>query len=179
VLRLFLGVFESAVTPGFALLTSQWWRRQDEQAFRTCIWFSFNGWGQIFGGLVAYAIDYGARHHGSAIPGWKTVFMVNGFLTVALGIAFYFVIPDSPLNAKWLSERDRVLAIARVRDNQQGIGNKHFKRYQLIEALKDPMTWALVSYALVADIPNGGMSTCCPGGDSLVSTHSSSAHPCL
>ena len=139
------------------LPASQWWTRR-EQGLRTCIWFSFNGWGQIFGGLVAYAIDIGARRHGSAIAPWKTVFMVNGFITVALGLAFYWIIPDSQLNARWLSERDRVLAVARVRSNQQGIGNKHFKRYQLLEALKDPMTWALVAYSLVADIPNGGMS---------------------
>lgn len=84
--------------------------------------------------------------------------MVNGFITVALGCAFYWIIPDSQLNARWLSERDRVLAVARVRSNQQGIGNKHFKKYQLVEALRDPMTWAFVAYSLVADIPNGGMS---------------------
>lgn len=70
--------------------------------------------------------------------------MVNGFITLALGLAFYFIIPDNQLNAKWLSERDRVLAVARVRCNQQGIGNKHWKRYQVIEALTDPMTWAFV-----------------------------------
>ena len=80
--------------------------------------------------------------------------MVNGFLTLAMGVLFYWVIPDNQLNARWLSERDRVLAVARVRSNQQGIGNKHWKKYQVVEALKDPMTWAFVFYALVADIPS-------------------------
>jgi MFS family permease len=42
--RFFLGVFESAVTPGFALFTSQWYTKK-EQGSRTAIWFSFNGWG--------------------------------------------------------------------------------------------------------------------------------------
>lgn len=78
--------------------------------------------GQIFGGLVAYGIDRGARIHGSAIAPWKTVFMVNGFITLGMGILFLWIIPDSQLNARWLSERDRVLAVARVRSNQQGIG---------------------------------------------------------
>ena len=40
--RFFLGVFESAVTPGFALLTSQWYTKW-EQGARTGLWFSFNG----------------------------------------------------------------------------------------------------------------------------------------
>jgi MFS transporter, ACS family, allantoate permease len=148
---------ESAVTPGFALFTSQWYTKR-EQGTRTGIWFSFNGFGQIFGGLVAYGIAVGARHHGTAIAPWKIVFLVNGCLTAALGVVFLFVMPDNQLNARWLKPRDRVLAIERVRVNQQGIGNKHFKFYQLKEAMLDPLTWAFVFYSLVADIPNGGIS---------------------
>lgn len=59
------------------------------------------------------------------------------------------------MNARFLSKEDRILAIERVRENQQGIGNKHFKMYQVKEALTDPLTWAFVFYSLVADIPNG------------------------
>ena len=66
--------------------------------------------------------------------------------------------PDNQLNARWLSIDDRRLAIERIRVNQQGIGNKHFKMYQLKEALTDPMTWAFAFYACAADIPNGGIS---------------------
>jgi ACS family allantoate permease-like MFS transporter len=44
--RFFLGVFEAAVSPGFALFTSQWYTVR-EQGFRTGFWFSFNGWGQV------------------------------------------------------------------------------------------------------------------------------------
>lgn len=66
--------------------------------------------------------------------------------------------PDNQLNARWLSKADRRRAIERVRINQQGIGNKHFKSYQLKEALTDPLTWAFAFYALSADIPNGGLT---------------------
>lgn len=156
-IRFFLGVFESAVTPGFALFTSQWYTK-DEQSSRTGIWFSFNGFGQILGGLVAYGIAIGSKKHDLGIEPWKLVFVVFGCFTALLGVVFFFIMPDNQLNAKWLSQSDRVLAVARVRSNQQGIGNKHFKMYQLKEALTDPMTWAFVFYALVADIPNGGIS---------------------
>src|SRR3981189_3198535 len=79
-IRFFPGVFEAAVTPGFALLTSQWYTKK-EQGTRTGIWFSFNGFGQIFGGLVAYGIARGIKLHGAAIAEWKIVFLVNGCLT--------------------------------------------------------------------------------------------------
>ena len=66
--------------------------------------------------------------------------------------------PDNQLNAWWLCEKDRVLAIERVRGNQQGIGGKQFKPRQFKEALSDPLTWAFVFLALASDIPNGGLT---------------------
>lgn len=156
-IRFFLGVFEAAVTPGFALLTSQWYTKE-EQGSRTGIWFSFNGFAQIFGGVVAYGIAKGTEAHPAAIEGWKIVFLLTGLLTAAIGVIFLFTVPDNQLNARWLSKEDRILAIERIRVNQQGVGNKHFKWYQLREALTDPLTWAFVFYALVADIPNGSSS---------------------
>ncbi|KAF2720976.1 membrane transporter [Polychaeton citri CBS 116435] len=155
--RFFLGLFEAAVTPGFVLITSQWYTKK-EQGLRVGIWFSFNGWAQIFGGLVAYGIAVGTREHGAAIAGWKIVFLVTGLLTVAVGVIFFFTIPDNQLNAKWLSKDDRILAIERIRVNQQGVGNKHFKWYQLREALLDPLSWAFFFFALISDIPNGGIT---------------------
>lgn len=122
------------------------------------IWFSFNGFGQMLGGVVAYGIAIGTEKHGSSIAPWKIVFLFTGVLTILLGLIFLWIVPDNQLNARWLKKEDRVLAVARVRENQQGIGNKHFKMYQVKEALLDPMTWAFFFYALIADIPNGGIS---------------------
>lgn len=77
---------------------------------------------------------------------------------MVMGIIFWFVIPDNQLNARFLNEKERVLAVVRIRKNEQGVGNKHFKMYQFKEALTDPLTWAFFFYALVADIPNGESS---------------------
>ena len=122
-IRFMLGVCEAAVTPGFALITSQWYTKK-EQGTRTGIWFSFNGWAQIFGGLVAYGIAVGTRKHPAAIEGWKIVFLLTGLLTACIGIIFWFTVPDNQMNARWLKEEDRILAIERIRVNQQGVGNK-------------------------------------------------------
>jgi Major Facilitator Superfamily len=137
-IRLFLGVFEAAMTPGFALFTSQWYTKK-EQGTRVGIRFSFNGWAQTFGGFVAYGIAVGVRKHGTILAPWKIVFLVTGCLAAFLGIVFWFVIPDNQLNARWMKKEGRILAIERVRINRQGIGNKHFKWYQLKEALMDPI----------------------------------------
>jgi MFS transporter, ACS family, allantoate permease len=112
----------------------------------------------MVGGAVAYGIAVGTEKHGSSIAPWKIVFLATGLCTICVGCVFLWVIPDNQLNARWLSADDRVLAIERVRINQQGIGNRHFKMYQFKEALADPMTWAFAFYSLMADIPNGGIS---------------------
>lgn len=75
-----------------------------------------------------------------------------------VGVLFFFVIPDSALNCRWLNKRDRLLAIERLRENEQGIGNRQFKWYQFREALTDPLNWALFAYGVLSDIPNGGIT---------------------
>ena len=92
------------------------------------------------------------------IEPWKIVFLFTGLLTVTLGFIFLWTIPDNQLNCRWLTKEEQILAIERIRMNGQGVGNKHFKMYQLTEALGDPMSWAFFFYALIADIPNGGIS---------------------
>lgn len=155
--RFFLGACESAVTPGFAFFTSQWYTKA-EQGTRTGIWFSFNGFAQIFGGLVAYGIAKGTETNYSGIAGWKILFLAIGLLTVAVGVIFLITMPDNQMNARWLTKEERLLALERIRINQQGVGNKHFKWYQFREALTDPLVWAFFFYALVADIPNGAIT---------------------
>jgi len=152
-----LGVFEAAVTPGFALFTSQWYTKK-EQGTRVGIWFSFNGFAQIFGGLVAYGIATGVAKHGAAIAAWKIVFLAIGLLTAVVGVIFLFLMPDNQLNARFLTSTERIMAVERIRVNEQGVGNKHFKMYQLKEALMDPLTWAFFLFSLIGDIPNGGIS---------------------
>lgn len=117
--RFVLGMLEAAVTPGFVLFTSQWYTKQ-EQGLRTAIWFSFNGFANVLGGLVAYGVAEGIHGHGVAIAGWKILFLVWGLVTVVAGLVFLLTIPDSPLKAKFLSTSERRLAIERTRHNQQG-----------------------------------------------------------
>jgi len=138
VVRTFLGIFEASVTPGFALFTSQWYRKH-EQGARTGLWFSFNGFAQIVGGVVAYGIAKGTDSGQAALAGWRIMFLWTGLTTAAFGVLLFIFMPDNPLNARFLSPKEKIYAIERIRVNQQGVGNRHFKKYQFIEALKDPL----------------------------------------
>lgn len=52
-----MGVFESCVNPGFILITSSWWKRE-EQLTRVGYWYSSNG---LFG-MPAVMIFYAIAH---------------------------------------------------------------------------------------------------------------------
>ena len=133
----------------------QWYTKR-EQGVRTAYWVSFNGFAGIFGSLIAYGFTH--HGHGYHLAPWRIIYLFTGLLTIISGVVFLVIIPDSPLNAWWLDKSNRQLAIERIRINQQGIGNKTFKLYQLKEALFDPIVWAFVFLALTGEIPNGGIT---------------------
>jgi ACS family allantoate permease-like MFS transporter len=138
VVRTLLGIFEASVTPGFALFTSQWYRKH-EQGSRIGTWCSFNGFAQIVGALVVYGIAKGTDAGQTSITGWRIMFLWTGLVTACFGVLLFLFMPDNPLKPRWLTPRERILAIERIRINQQGVGNRHFKWYQFKEAMMDPV----------------------------------------
>ncbi|KZF24812.1 putative MFS allantoate transporter [Xylona heveae TC161] len=154
VCRALLGCAEAAIVPAWVVFTSQWYRKE-EQAFRVGIWFSMCGFAQMFGGYIAYgiAIHLGRDPH-AALRGWQVIFLVLGLLTAVIGIIFFFILPNSPLSAGFLSPAEKRLHAERLRENEQGIGSNIFKRAQVYEALKDPNTWLYSFWVFAANIPN-------------------------
>jgi MFS family permease len=55
--RFFLGLFEAGCLPLFSVITTQWYRRQ-EQPMRVAAWYSMNG----IANLTAAALAYGLGH---------------------------------------------------------------------------------------------------------------------
>jgi len=154
VCRFFLGVAEAAIVPAWVTFTSQWYKKED-QAFRVGIWYSMCGFAQMFGGFVAFGI---AKHVGkdpnAKLAGWQIIFLFLGLFTVVVGAAFYFVLPDSPVSAKFLTPREKAIHAERLRGNEQGIGSNVFKWDQFHEALRDPNTWLYAFWVFAANIPN-------------------------
>lgn len=154
-LRVLLGMLESAVTPSMVILTSQWYKKE-EQFIRSSIWFCFNGWGTIMGSSIAYGLAIHSESY--SIAAWKVLFIITGLMTIIVGIVFYFHIPDTPLGAWFLTEEEKMLVVERIRGNNQGFGNRHFKMHQFKEALLDHRTWICFFFGLASDIPNGGLT---------------------
>jgi hypothetical protein len=67
----------------------------------------------------------------------------------------WFLFPDNPLNAKFLTLEQRAQAVLRIKENHSGIEQKFFKRYQFVEALKDPKSWLYFLHAWSQEMANG------------------------
>ncbi|GMM28856.1 hypothetical protein DAMA08_015720 [Martiniozyma asiatica (nom. inval.)] len=154
-LRTFLGFLEAFVSPIFVIILNQYYRHS-EHFGRTGWFYGFNGTGTIFMSSVAYGLY---RHQGSySLVGYKILFLIVGLLTILCGLLIFFIMPNFPTDATWLSEREKEVVVARIRDNNQGFGNKKFKWDQAKEVLVDPRTYIYFLLSLSVAIPNGGVA---------------------
>ncbi|KAJ5142144.1 uncharacterized protein N7443_006858 [Penicillium atrosanguineum] len=152
--RFLLGLVEAVVNPGFILLMSMWYTSK-EQPLRLEAYYCTNGIATMFGGLIGYAVG----HIQSALPRWMYVFLIFGAFSIVTGIFALWLLPDLPSTAKFLTERQRVIAVDRVAVNQQGVKNHQFKWYQVWQAARDPKTWLLFVMAIGAQVPNSALTS--------------------
>lgn len=148
--RFILGICEGAVTPGFMIVTSMFYTRE-EQTQRTGYWFLMNGFAIIFLGLISFGLLHVKSH---AFLPWQWIMIITGLITLVTSVLFWFFFPDSPLTANFLTPEERVLAVQRIQVNQSGVENKHWKRDQFIETFRDPKVWVMALFAAIANIVN-------------------------
>jgi len=151
--RFFLGVTEASVAPAFGILVGMFYRRA-EQPFRQGLWFAGNSIANIIGGVLAYAI--GTTE--SSLAPWRFLFLIFGAITVSWSIVMLLVLPDSLTQAKFLSLRQKEVAITRVAENNTGIKSNVFNWSQVFEALRDPQAWLIFFWAFSVNLPNGGLT---------------------
>ncbi|KII94789.1 hypothetical protein PLICRDRAFT_192065 [Plicaturopsis crispa FD-325 SS-3] len=153
-LRLLLGCLESCVAPILVLIISMFYKK-NEQATRISWFYVMNSISGIFGGFVAYGVSFETN---SKFSSYKIFYLVLGVLAVVVGIAVLVYMPDSPVNARMLTEEERVAAVERIREDQGGTENKTIKKEQVIETLADVRSWLIVLTTLLTSIPNGGLA---------------------
>lgn len=162
-LRVLSGAFESGILPALILLASQYFT-YEEQSVRFSFWYSGSklmlcdshvpcgarrmtdriavGLGQIFGGLISFGFQHISAD--AALSGWKTMFLVLGLITIVFGVLVIFMVPDTPMTARFLTNDDKVALLEHVKVNQTGIQNTHFHPGQLLEGLLDIGCWLLL-----------------------------------
>lgn len=100
--RFFLGCVEASFFPGSIYFLSRWYNRKEMQ-LRVTILNLGNLAAQGFGGLIAAGI-LADMEGASGVRAWRWLFIIEGVITVFLGISALSLLPDYPKSTPWLSE---------------------------------------------------------------------------
>ncbi|RFU34761.1 hypothetical protein B7463_g1530, partial [Scytalidium lignicola] len=156
--RFFLGFLEAGIPPMFMMVVGGWYTKR-EQAFRMGIWYACSGYISSFSPLINYGI--GHITSGSLHP-WQYMYLLAGGITTLWSFVILFFLPSDPVRARGFSDRERYIAVARMRENNSGVRNTHFKMNQAIEALLDIKFWLIFCTAFLLTIVNGPVSSFVP-----------------
>lgn len=113
--RSVLGIFEAGMLPGIAYYLSRWYRRS-ELALRLSMYIVMAPLAGAFGGLLASAIL--TLDHVGSLTSWRMIFAIEGIITIGLALIAFFTLTDRPATAKWLTQDEKDLAIARVKSER-------------------------------------------------------------
>ncbi|KAK7441554.1 hypothetical protein VKT23_016547 [Stygiomarasmius scandens] len=150
--RFFLGVFEASVAPAFITITQMWWRRR-EQTMRLSMWMAMNGGTGMVGSLLSWGLGH---IHGRLHP-YQVIFLFIGLLTVVCSPIVLFILPDSPSKARFLTRDEKIIALERLRANNQGTETKVWKWEQVWDLLFDVKTYLWFMLLFVCAVPSGGI----------------------
>ncbi|KAI1080857.1 major facilitator superfamily transporter [Whalleya microplaca] len=116
ILRVFLGLCESSAWPGMMTLLMHWYT-PTELAKRMGFYHSCQALGYMMSGALQVAI-LNTLHERSGLAGWRWLFVINGVMTVVVGMLGFFMLPDLPNRpnprAFWFKEGHARLAMERL-----------------------------------------------------------------
>jgi MFS family permease len=129
-LRMLLGVAEAGFFPGVAFYLTSWFPRAYRG--RVLAWFTLGiPLSAIIGGPLSGALLQIDRFGGLA--GWQWLFVAQGLPAAALGLCAWFLLSDTPAEAKWLTNAERDALSRQLYSEAQPSHTRSFKA-----ALADP-----------------------------------------
>lgn len=150
--RFLMGIVEAAIVPGSTMLIGRFYLKK-EQPLRLSIIFMFGS--SLINGFLSWLVGY----FGNEIPKWKYLFILVGSVSWSWSILMMYLLPSSPMSARYLSDREKFVLVRRVVRNSTGMETMDFKWYQAREAFLDVKAYIIFFFNVGINIPNGGLST--------------------
>ena len=133
--RFFLGITEAPFYPGALYMLATFYTRQ-EIATRISILFTANICGTAFAGLIAIGVFQMDQIAG--LTGWRWLFIIQGVITFVISVASALILPDEPLQTRWLSEDEQRLAHSRIASDTVHLRENTSTWTGIVEATRDP-----------------------------------------
>lgn len=100
-----------------------------------------------FGGALAYGI--GHMNQVSGLSGWRWLFLLEGLFSLVFSVLVYFLLPDYPGTAKWLTADQKELAAVRLEGAEGSHGDSNHLTWK--EAKATLTDWRLYGHYAVGN----------------------------
>ncbi|KAI0201382.1 retrograde regulation protein 2 [Astrocystis sublimbata] len=158
-LRVLLGAAASGIYPGLTYLISAWYPRREQQTR-----FAFLQIGEVVvlatGGIVNYGLNMLDGKGGLA--GWRYMFLVQGLITIVIGLVTYFWMVDFPENAHrslwFLSHDEQQLAVARLNADRKDVEPEVFAWKKVFVHARDPKIYGFAVMFFLLNLVSTSLS---------------------
>ncbi len=149
-LRFLLGAAEAGFFPGMILYMKYWF--PGKARAQAVAWFmTANPLAGVFGSPMS---GFLLGVHGFGLQGWQWLFVLEALPAIVLGFVVYWILPERPINACWLSDEQKQWLIAELQ--LESSGSAGLQKNELLAALGNLKIWLLAIVYL-------GIPTCMYG----------------
>jgi len=142
IMRLLLGAAEAGFWPTCLYYLASWYAA----AYRgraISRFYCFYGVAGIVGGILSsWLLSLDGL---GGLRGWQLLFLIEGLPTVALGVAMFWLLPDSPSSARWLNDDERGWIMQELAAENARLGAD--KPAPVLHALRNPVVLQLAAIA--------------------------------
>lgn len=156
-LRFLLGVAEAGFFPGIILYLTYWFpaarRARTVALFMTAIAAANVIGAPVSGAIMQYADGMGGW------DGWRWLFVLEAIPSMIAGIAIWFLLPDRPAQASWLTPDQRQAITAQLAQEDlvtHGVGAA--AAHGAMQALRSGRVWVLALVYLAGTVSLYGVS---------------------
>jgi len=148
--RVWLGVFEAGFFPALVFIITTWYKRHEVQK-RLAVFYLVSIVLGGFSSLAAFGIAHLNGRGG--LLGWSWIFIIEGILTIVLGLLTWLFVPDFPDKSRFINEEQRKMILDRVEaDRGDSIPDK-ITGAKILHHMSDPVIWLMALMFLSSAMP--------------------------
>ncbi|OCF56877.1 hypothetical protein L486_05732 [Kwoniella mangroviensis CBS 10435] len=154
-LRFLLGMTESQIVPSTAILHQAFFDYK-RSPWIQMLWWASGSLANVLLTMIAYKLilDDNAGTLPGGLSSWKWLHFVCVILTFLVFLPLLYWLPNSPVDAKWLTIEEKVHTIAMIRKTHSGVRNSSFSWNQVKECFTDIKTWLFIFHMFFNELPN-------------------------
>jgi sugar phosphate permease len=135
-LRFALGVAEGGMLPVALTMVSNWFPNEERGRANAFVILFVPIAAIITGPLSGYIL---------AVSDWRWLFIIEGFVSLAVLIPWLLMVSDRPESASWISKEEKEYIIGKIKEEAEELRNTSVKQASLKDILPNVTMWKLIA----------------------------------